>query len=835
MFSDLKYALRQMRKSPGFAAAAVLTLALGIGANTAIFSLLDQALFRSLPVRDPQQLVLLEATPYDTWNGNTSIEGGDPEAYFSYPMYKDLRDQNKVFAGLIAMVQAPVGVRWHGQSTLVNSELVSGNYFDLLGVRPAVGRLLTQADDRVKNGNPVAVLSFNYWKNHFAADPHVVGQTLDINGHPFQILGVAAPAFESAIWGSPVDVFVPMTMKPIVTPQSDELDQHNARWLNILGRLKPGVTREQAQAALAPLWHALRTAELPLMGKSSPKFVAGFVTNSHLNVLDGARGFSYSRDTLRTPLIVVMAMAVLVLLMASVNVASLVLVRAAGRVREISMRYALGAGRERVVRQLFAEGLLLGLLGGAAGLLLAPAAIRFLVNRMNSGQNEPPFLTQLDGRVLVFGLFVAMGVSLLFTLAPAIQLWKPDLVSYLKQQGAGSVGGRLGFRRAVVGLQIGLSLLLLICAGLFARTLGNLRHVNVGFTTDHLITAWIDPELAGYDAKAAGPLNKRIVTQLAALPGVVSAAATDDPELEDNGQSSSFGVQGYTPGEDENMHSEQGRITPDYFTTLQVPLLAGRAFTDADTSGSQKVAVVNEMFAKRFFGSPQKAIGRMLFTGGPGKTNYDTRIVGVVGDYVHRTVRATRQIGIYLPAAQDPNPSGMWFYVRTWAAPDTAIGMIRQAVQRIDSKLAVASLSTMDSQISDNINDERMIALLAVSFGVLAMLLAAVGLYSVLAYATAQRTREIGVRMALGADRTSVMALVLRDMLMLAGISVAIALPVALLATRALRGELYGISNMDPAVFLPVTLLVLLVAVAAAAIPARRAAKVEPMQALRTE
>jgi len=359
--------------------------------------------------------------------------------------------------------------------------------------------------------------------------------------------------------------------------------------------------------------------------------------------------------------------------------------------------------------------------------------------------------------------------------------------------------------------------------------------VNVGFATDHLVEAWIDPELAGYDAKAVPALNKRIVDDLAALPGVVSAAATDDPELADNGEHTNFSISGYTPGEDEDMHGEEARITPDYFKTLKVPLLAGRAFTDADDMNAPKVAIVNEMFADRFFGSPQKALGRMMANGAGKNTKFDIQIVGVVANYLHRGMRAKRDIGMYWPEAQDTNPSGMWYYVRTFSAPSATMGMIRQTVQRIDSKLAVASLATMDTQINDNINDDRMIALLAESFGVLAMLLAAVGLYGVLSYATAQRTREIGVRMALGADRSGVMAMVLKDVLKLAGISIAVALPVALLATRALRNQLFGISNMDPVVFVTVTLVVLLVALIAAALPARRAAGVEPMQALRNE
>ena len=835
MLNDLKFALRQLRKSPGFVITAVLTLALGIGANTAIFSLLDQALLRSLPVRDPQQLVLLEATPYNVWNGSTSINGGDERAYFSYPMYRDLRDQNTAFDGLIAMVQAEAGIQWKEQSALVNAELVSGNYFDVLGVRPAVGRLLVQQDDVVANGSPVVVLSFQYWKNHFGEDPHVIGQTLSVNGHPFQIVGVSQPGFDSAIWGSPADLFVPMTMKPVVVPNANDLDRHDSRWLNILGRLKPGETRAQAQAAMAPLWRSLRTTELPFFRSNSKRFVDGFVSNSRLLVVDGARGFSYSRDNLRTPLLVVMGMVVLVVLMAAVNVASLVLVRSAGRVREFSMRYALGAKRSQVVRQLLIEGLLPGVLGGSVALLLVPAATHFLVSRMTSGEGQPPFSTSIDGRILAFNFAVAIGVSLVFAMAPALQLWKPDLVSQMKEQSAASTGGRLLFRRATVALQIGLSLLLLVCSGLFVRTLQNLRDVNVGFATDHLITFGLEPNLAGYGKDAVIPVHRRILERLAALPGVASVGATDDAELADNGESGNISVQGYTPAEGENMNAERPYVTPDYFATLKVPVLAGRAFTDADDATRSPVAIVNETLAKRFFGSPQNAIGHRLAHGGGDKVKYDIEIVGVVRDYIHRNVRGTVKMAVYQPAAQNTNPAGMTYYIRTWGAPQTAMAMTRQAVQQVDSKLVIDQLSTMDEEIDRNINDERMIAMLAVSFGVLATLLAAIGLYGVLAYATAQRTREIGVRMALGSNRAGIVVLVLKDVLKLAGISVAIAVPLTIATTRLLKTQLFGVSNADPVILILAAIMVAVVAVIAAALPARRAANVEPMRALRSE
>ncbi|MGC2160847.1 MAG: ABC transporter permease [Silvibacterium sp.] len=835
MLNDVKFALRQLWKSSGFAAAAIATLALGIGANTAIFSLLDQALLRALPVRAPQQLVLLEATPSDVWNGHISSNGGDVAAYFSYPMYKDLRDRNTAFDGLIAMFQTQAGVMWRGQSSLVNAELVSGNYFDVLGVMPAAGRLLVQSDDVAKNGSPVAVLSFNYWKNHLASDPRVVGQTLAVNGHPFEIVGVSAPGFDSAIWGSPADIFVPMAMKSVVTPAWDELYDHQSRWLNILGRMKPGETRVQAQAAMAPLWRDLRTAELPLMRDNSARFREGFVTHSQLEILDGSRGFSYSRDDLRMPLLVVMGMVILVMLMAAVNVASLVLVRSAGRVREFSMRYALGAKQGQVLRQLLMEGLLLGILGGAAGLALAPAAIRFLVSRLTVGQGQPPFSTSLDGSVLAFNFAVAIGVSLLFALAPALQFWKPNLVSAMKEQSAASTGERLTFRRGTVALQIGLSLLLLVCSGLFVRTLKNLRSVNVGFATDHLITFGLEPNLAGYGENAVGSLHKRVFESLRALPGVESVGATNDPELADNGESGNISIQGYTPREGENMDAEKARITPDYFTALKIPLLAGRSIAETDDASHPKVAVVNEALATRFFGNPQKAIGQMMATGSGNKIKYDIQIIGVARNYIHRNVRGKVKMAMYAPAAQDSDPSGMSYYIRTWGAPQTVMSMVRADVGQIDSRLVLENLTTMDEQIDQNINDDRMIALLAVSFGVLATLLAGIGLYGVLAYATVQRTREIGVRMALGSDRLGIVLLVLKDVLLLAGISIAITVPVALVATRVLRTLLFGVSGTDPAVYVLATLLIAAVAVLAAALPARRAANVEPMKALRNE
>jgi predicted permease len=834
ILQDIRYAWRQLRHAPGFTLTAVLTLALAIGANTAIFSLLDQALLRLLPVRDPKQLVLLEGTG-KVWNGRISIRGGSQEAYFSYPMYRDLRDKSQAFDGLIATDQAQVGVAYDNRSDLANGEMVSGNYFSVLGVQPALGRVLAQRDDVVKNGSPVAVLSFNYWKSHFGSDPKVVNQTVSINGHPFQVVGVAAREFSSVIWGAPADVFVPITMKPQITPGWDDLDNRRSKWMNIIGRLKLGESVQQAEASLAPLWHAERADELQAMGAKKPHFIDDFLTRSRLLLVDGGEGFSYSRDDLRTPLLVVMGMVVLVILMASVNVASLVLVRAAGRMREFSMRYALGAKRHRVIQQLIIEGLMVGLAGGAVALLIAPATTRLLLSRMPQGAGDPVFSSHLDTRVLLFNFAVAAGVSLLFSLAPVMQFWKPDLVGPMKNQSAGSSGGRMNFRRVTVGLQIGLSLLLLICSGLFVRTLHNLRAVDVGFATDHILQFGINPALAGYAPDQVGALHKRVRETLAALPGVRAVAATDDQELANDDETGSFGVAGYTPQEDENMNAEVPNVTSNYFDAMQMPLIAGRGFTEQDDVTHLKVVVVNEKLAKKYYGTPRNAIGKILSFGPSKETKYDTQIIGVTRDAIHQGVGAPVTPTAFRPMLQQEHPGGMTYYVRTYTAPDQAMTTIRQTMQQLDPKLVVDTLESLETQINDNISSQRIIALLAVGFGILATLLAGIGLYGVLAYSTAQRTREIGIRMALGSDRLGVVRLMLLDVLKLAGISILITIPVALILTRTLRSQLYHVSNSDPGVLAIVTVIIALVAVMAAALPARRAASISPSNALRAE
>ena len=834
---DFTYALRQLRRNPGFALVAVLTLALGIGANTAIFSILDQALLQSLPVDHPEQLVVLEGTG-DAWDGRTSIQGGDTAAYFSYPMYEDLRDKNQAFQGLVAINHARAGLSYHNDAGIANVEVVSGNFFNLLGIRPALGRVFTQQEDIVQNANPVVVLSHGFWTSRFGGEASIVGETIAINGHPFQVVGVAAAGFQSGIAGERSDIFAPMTMHDQISPLQRDvnlLTRRNSRWLTILGRLKPNETAVQAQTAMAPLWHALRAEELKALGKHSPKFVDGFLTKSQLLVLPGARGFSFSRDTLSKPLYVVMGMAFLVLLIAAVNVASLLLVRSAGRLREFSLRYALGADRSRILQQLLLEGLLIGFSGGIAAVVLAPFATRLLIRQLAGVDGDSAFTATLTPSILFFNFAVAVVVSVLFSLAPALQLLKPDLMATMKQQRGSGSGELMGFRRAIVCAQIGLSILLLAGAGLFVRTMQNLRHLDVGFTTDHLVTFGVNPLYAGYTATQIPALDKQIIDALGALPGVRSVSATDQEYLADSSHGGNVTVPGYTPPPDDDLDIEKDFITPDFFTNMQMPLLAGRAFTDSDAQNSLNVTIVNETFAKHFFGSAQAALGRTVNNSGGTDTKENMQVVGVVTDARHRGIREDIEPTLFRPVLQNDAPGSLQFYIRTRALPGVAMPTIRRAMQQLDPKLALDGLRTMDQQIDDNLSNERMIVLLAVSFGVLATLLAGIGIYGVLAYVTAQRTREIGVRIALGSTRLAISRIVLTDVLKLAGISLLFAAPCALGLARLLKSQLFGVSSADPITFLVVTLLVAMVAIISALVPAHRAATVDPIEALRTE
>jgi putative ABC transport system permease protein len=836
-FQDIRYALRQLRKSPGFTITVVLTLALGIGANAAIFTMFDQVLLRMLPVEKPKELVRFFWT--GGFSGSMSSFGGDSNNYFSYPMYKDLRDQSQVFEGILAADRASVGVSWHNQAESKDAEVVSGNYFQLLGLKPAAGRLLNQQDDTAKNANPVVVLSYNYWKAHFGGSRDVVGQTVLINGHTFTILGVAPQNFDSAIGGYKPGLFIPVSMVEFAMPWRaplDDLKNHQSAWLTLVARLKPGVTNTQAQASLAPLWHSLRTYEFTLYKSKSERFRKNFIDNSHLEVLDDSKGFSPNRMDLEKPLVILMSMAGLLVAMCAINVATLLLLRASARAREMSMRYALGARRGRIVSQLLIEGGILGMTGSAAGLCVAPVVARVLVRIMtNADPGSEPFSTTVDVRVLVFTLGLSILATLLFSIAPVFHFIRPDLAGTLRQNTGTASKNSQQFRKLAVGVQIALSVMLLGGAGLFVRTLDNLRQQQVGYEIGHLVTFSLDPTSSGYGEDRTPQIVSGALEALGRVPGVSSVAATTDPELAGDTETSNYSIQGYKPGEEEHMNFEEPRITPGYFATLHQPLLAGREFTVADAKGQPSVAVVNVAFAKRFFGSPQNAIGRQIAEGGGDDIKYDTTIVGVAGNIRHTDLRTELGPAVYQPYLQQKHPTGVIMYLRAVQPPETLLPAVRRTIHQLDPTLVVDGLRTMEAQVDRSASGERALALLAISFSALALVLAAVGLYGVLAYSTEQRTREIGVRLALGAQRSSVVGLVLRETLLIAVVATGIALPSTIALARLFRSQLYGVTFADPMTLVSAVGFTAVMVALAAALPARRAAAVEPMRALRTE
>jgi len=840
LIQDLRYALRQLRKSPGFALTVIVTLALGIGANAAVFTLFDQVLLRMLPVQRPQELVRFEWS--GAFNGSMSSFGGDSEGhfnYFSYPMYKDMRDQNQVFTGILAADKAQVGLSWHNQAENNDGEVVSGNYFQLLGLKPAAGRLFTPQDDTEKDANPVTVLSYNYWRNHLGGAPGVVGQTILINGHSFTIVGVAPANFDSAIGGYRPSVFVPTSMIDVAIPWRaplDDLKNHQSTWLTLVARLKPGITRQQADASMRTLWHSLRVNELPLFKQKSERFRKNFVDLSTFHVLDDSKGFNPNRTDLQKPLVILMSMAGLLVALCAINVATLLLLRAANRAREMSMRYALGARRSRIVSQLMIEGSALGLIGSVAGVLLAPMVATALVRILtNSDPGTEPYSASVDTRVLFFTLGISVLATLFFSVAPVFHFFRPDLAGAMRQNSGTLSRDSQRFRKLAVGAQIALSVLLLGGAGLFLRTFDNLRHQSLGFETANLATFALDPTDSGYGEDRTAQIVTNSLDALRRIPGVVSVAATTDPELSGDTETSNFSVQGYKPSEDERMNFEQPRITPGYFATIRQPLLTGREFAAADAKGQPQVAIVNLAFAKRFFGTPQNAIGRQLMEGASNKENFNITIVGVVGDIRHTDLRTPLGPAVYQPYLQWNHPSGVTIYVQTAPPPGTIEGAIRQTIHQLDPTLVVDGLRTMDAQVERSASDEHALAVLAVGFAGLALILAAVGLYGVLAYSTEQRTREIGVRLALGSPRSVIVLLVVREMALIAAVATAIALPSLVALARLFRSQLFGVSSFDPITLCGSVIFTVLMLLLAAALPARRAAAVEPMRALRTE
>ncbi|MGA7240924.1 MAG: ABC transporter permease [Bryobacteraceae bacterium] len=828
LLPDIRFALRTFRKSPVFTAVAVLSLALGIGANTAIFTLIDQLILRLLPVKDADRIVLLAARGRH-YGGNNGMNA------LSYRMYQDIRDQNQVFDGTMCRYRLTFTLSFGAQSEVATGELVSGNYFPLLGVHSAAGRLFTSQDDLRAGEHPYAVLSYAYWKTRFSGDPAVIGRRILANNYPLTIVGVAQPGFDGTEPGLPAQMFVPMIMAANVRPGFGDMWNRRQRWVNVFGRLKPGETITQAQAGLQPLFHQIIESEvtMPAFRNATPFDKSNFL-RMWMEVMPGAQGNTSLRRTYEKPLLVLIGVTALVLLIACANLASLLTARAAARQKEIAIRLAIGSGRARIIRQLITESLLLSAAGGAAGILLAVSMVKALIAFLPTNLTGYGIASHPDPRMLAFSFALALSTGVLFGLAPALQATRPDIAPTLKDQ-AGNVSGgtQVTFRKTLVAAQVALSLLLLIGAGLFIRSLANLRLIDPGFKTGNLIQFNLSPRSVGLDPKRTHLFYEQLEARLNALPGVSGAGMANQGLLTGNEWDNSITIQGYVAKLGEDMDPHFNQVTPGYFQTLGIHLLAGRTFTAADTANSRLVAMVNESFVKRYYGATP-AVGRMFGRGSDPGTPTDIEIVGVVNDTRYESLRDKIPQEVYLCVAQQPAYSNT-IYVRTKRDPESAFASVRAVVHDLAPDIPVTGMKTLERQLDESLVTERLVATLSSVFGALATLLAIIGLYGVMAYMVTRRSREIGIRMALGALAGNVVWLVMREVLVLVGIGIAVGLPAAFAVTRLASSQLYGVSSNDPLAMLSATALLAAVALLAGYIPARRAASFDPVRVLRYE
>jgi predicted permease len=832
IWQDLRYALRGLRKSPGFAAAAIATLALGIGANAAIFALVDRVLIRALPIRDPQQLVNLRSPGPQQGH---AWSDGDNASSFSYPTYRDLAEQGKsVFTGLVGEYPFDASIAARGETERASGELVTGNYFGVLGVPPALGRVFGPDDDRAPGAHPLAVLSYGYWRRRFGGDRAVLDAPLVVNGQTLTVVGVAAPSFGGIQAGRPADVFVPMMMKAQMTPFWNGLDDPKDYWLQIVGRLRPGVTIPEAERTLAPSYAGLLRDLLPRMTGWDDVRKKEYL-GKKLELVPGARGRLVLQEGVRKPLVSLMGMVFLVLMIACSNLAGLLAARGAARQREYGIRLAIGAGRAQLLRQSVVECLVFSLAGGALGLVLASWVLSALQSMLPVDAELRQVAAQIDPRVLGFGALASAIAGVLFGVGPAYRAARLDPARTLRGQGRGDTSpGReaLRFRSVLVTAQVALTLVLLVAAGLFAQSLRNLGRVDLGLKPEHVVTFSVSPALIGYPAERTMSLGRRLTEDLQALPGVRNVTAAQIATLTGNDSGGGVTTEGPQPPRDEN-YARRNRVGPDYFVTLGIPLRSGRAIAWTDDANAPKVAVVNESFVRRFFDG-QNALGRRFGVGGQ-DAKIEIEIVGVAADSKGAEVDEEPTPYIYMPYLQNPKLSELTFYLRSEQDPAGLAPAIRAAVKRLDPQLPVEDLKTLTSQVHESLLTRRLTMLLSVSFACLAALLAAIGIYGVLAFAVAQRRREIGVRMALGADPAAVRGLILREVGRFLLIGALIGLPAAYALARVIQSILFGVGAANPGVFGTGVALMAAVALLAGYLPARRAARIDPLDALRSE
>ncbi|HVX65586.1 MAG TPA: ABC transporter permease [Bryobacteraceae bacterium] len=822
MLTDLRFTLRTFRRSPGFVLIAVLSLALGIGANTAVFSLFDQVLVRSLPVAAPDRLVLLHTEGQDLgWAAADNFE-----SVFSYPMYRDLRARNRAFEGMAARSSASATVLEPSGAANAPVELVSGDFFQVLGVRAALGRTILPDDDTTPGAHPVAMLSYGYWTRRFGGDPKVLNSRLLVNGQPMTVIGIVEERFLGVKSGQVPELYIPLTMKQQISPGWDAFENVGGRWLNIIARLKPGVSLEAAQASTRVLFKAIRTGYIPKFRHMNPGERADYEHRS-LDLVPAAQGINLLSHFYAEPLRILMVMVGLVLLIACANLASLLIARAAARRKEMALRAAVGAGRWALQRQQLVESLTLTLAAGFLGLLIAQWANAGLL-RLISDDDGPRWLAaQLDLRLFAYAMAVAVAAGVLFGCAPLLQTLRIDLVTALKEQaGTTGSGARQRARKALVAAQISLALVLVSGAALFARTLMNLRNTNPGFEPASVLTFAVEPRLNGYDKPRTAALLRTLRERLAAIPGVESVTYAAGGPFTNFNMSGSLAIEGYRSAPREEPGASRDSVSSGYFHALRIPVLAGREFDARDNASSPKVAIINQAFANKYFRG-RNPVGRHV-----GGDELENEVVGVVGNMRHDSLRETPEPFVYFVHEQAP-PDRSYIYMRGYGRELAAAA--RAAVREVDSNLPLTDVKTLQARVDRSLFTERAVAVLAAAFGFLATVLAAVGLYGVVAYSVARRTVEIGIRMALGAQRRDVYRIVLGEMAVLVIAGVAAGLPVAFALGRLVESRLYGVRPGDPLLLAAAVASLALVALAAAYVPARRAAAVDPVRALHGE
>jgi predicted permease len=828
LVQDLRYGLRMLRRSPGFTAVAVLSLSLGIGANTAIFSVIDALMLKRLPVRHPEQLVTLRHT----------FQGRSDSA--SYHAYQRFRDITQFFSAVAAVchvdrynVTINPGNNWDPAQVRVG--VATGDYFSTLGVNAALGRVFTPDDDRVPGGNPVTVISHSYWERKFARASDVVGRTLVLNGTTYTVLGVTPAGFSGEWVGRPTDFWLPMSMMPRVMIEWPPVIANDPN-VQILGRLKPGAAIPAARAAADAIYKRLRREEAgPVASRQELQFIA----QTGIEIEPAAMGFSPQRQMFAQPLAILMVVVGIVLLVACANMANLLLARSTARRREMAVRLAIGAGTARVIRQLLTESVLLAAIGGALGLIFARWGTNALSLFASSGpvrSNQSKLILDLhpDLPVMAFTAAVCLLTGILFGLAPALQASGVSISPALGTRGAssGSASGLFGFSKLLVAAQVALSLVLLIGGGLFLRTLRNLKAQDLGFDQEHLLLVWLSPGPTGRSGPAAASLYQAMEQRISSLPGIRSVSPSVYGLLQGNTNPGAFvTIAGYVPQSDADLRAEWSIVGSRYFDALGLPLTSGRNFTEHDSTTAPQVAILNESMARHFFGS-EDPIGKQFESWGIAKV-----VVGVVKDAKYESPREVGRRMFYLPYRQQLHrlSQAMCLAVRTQGNPSAFAARVRQELHDIDPNLPVLRIETIQDQLDDLLVPERLIASLSGFFSALAVLLACLGLYGVMAYTTARRTNEIGIRLALGATRGGVLRMIFKESLLVVAVGGAIGLLMTLAITGLISAKLFGVSAADPITIAGATLLMTVVVALAAFLPAHRASRVDPMVALRNE